>query len=144
MMLSFARVMIGESSSATSYINSFYNIVDYSRQDININARFVEMLVCFEKGEFRRLTSISASAYMYILKKRKFLNFEKELLKFYKNIDQYSSKADIPLEVFEKLLNFYELELKQPGSIQDFKYIDYRLWFNKILKEKIITQSSFP
>jgi tetratricopeptide (TPR) repeat protein len=136
----------GNYKKALVWLNKIINDKDTDvRNDLQVFARLLNLIVHFELGNERELEYYTKSTYHFLLSKDHVYKVEIILLDFIrKKIPKTNSRKEL-IEAFEKLKSDLERTAKDPFEQQAINYFDFVSWleskisgrsFSTLVKEK--------
>ena len=139
-------IAAGRFQEALSWLNNFFNTVPpESDQDLQANARVLELIIHFELNNTDILEALVRSVYRFLFRHKRLYALETKLLEFIRNKLPKVKKPEQLTVYFKELRDDLAVLLKDPFEKVGFEYFDYVSWleskisgrpFAEILRQK--------
>lgn len=100
---------------------------DDIREDLNIAARMVQMILHYELKNFRYLEHLIQSNYRLFLKKKQPFEFERVFVKFFNQLSKVTEKKELK-KLFSDTLSDFEKIKTDASSQRALSYFNYTEW----------------
>lgn len=122
---------------ALSWCNKILDDKGEIKQDVTSTSRVLLPILHFELGHFDLVENLSRSAYRYLSEKSRITDFERAVVKFYRNMpfSKDSKELNVMIESFSIELKELEDKSNQPLGFEEIK-----LWVSSRLENKQMFQ----